>query len=370
MESVKILFQNIQSHENTVFSLEPGLNFILAEDNNVGKSTIFKLLSCIAKAPGVPSKKLDALIRYGCSEAAAAFRFGNEAVVARFTRYSGEAPKLFFEHQHPDGDTTRSVVCPRALLDALGIVVGENGDILNFNDADSVQLISEISTEADTIITHVMLDPKVERVKANMQSLGREINLDLRRIGGEVEVYEKTLKELKFQPAVDEFRDMSADLEALCYICDTLPNTDQFYSEQTVKSEDLDILQQLLTLVNSLSDYLDADLQEIRGYAEATAVVQVLQELAPLQGILKAASARTFSNEDIDSLRQVCAVASRLEKVLNSVKDLARETDNVCEAAVEKQALVQELTQRAATVECPIKGKVFYSNEECIPYSS
>lgn len=53
VETVEIIFHNIQSHEHTEFCLKPGMNFILADDNNVGKSTIFKVLTRIAKAPTI-----------------------------------------------------------------------------------------------------------------------------------------------------------------------------------------------------------------------------------------------------------------------------------------------------------------------------
>lgn len=367
MEIVNILFANIQSHEHTVFSLKPGMNFILANDNNVGKSTIFKVLTTIAKAPNVSPSKVRTLIRKDCAQAYAAFDFSNQKVVAWFTAAGREAAKLFFEHTHEDGEVTRSVYCPKSLLDALGIVIGENEEVLNFNDADSVQLISQVSTEADAVITHIMLDSRVEQLKSNRGMLGREIVADAKMLNAQIETSERFAKELHYQPEVDEFTESKQLLEAACSVCDYCLSP-LSPSRVLPTSEDLKSCGVLLEALSSIQRFLNSSgsttaVSAVPSHIKAAATVvqllttidfDVLNILLPAKG-------------QMSTLKSTSLVCSNLLHATRSTEKLSSMQKSLMRLSIERQQVLRQIQDNSVKVVCPVKGDVYYSNEECLP---
>lgn len=370
METVNILFQNIQSHENTEFTLKPGMNFILADGNNVGKSTIFKVISRVAKAPNLQSNKILPLIRYGMSEAIAAFRYLDECVIAHFTKYENEAAKMFFEHVHPDGQVTRSVFCPKSLLDALGVVVDSKGNIINFNDANSVQLISEVSTEADSIITHVMLDPKVETVKSNMYMLGKEVNMDLRSITAQVQAAESIVKDLTYKPEVEEFFQFQEKMAAACRICDygITPVSEQ----KVIPSErDMEAMRVFLNVAAGLDSYLTAQAKDPLGSCDL-GYGKLLLKLSECVNVESYSSLEKVitASEELDRWKKCYSLVTKLSSALRSAEEMQSVSKVLQKDIVERSEILREIKNNSVEVDCPIKGKVAYTDEKCVPYSS
>ena len=371
MKTVEVLFQNLQSHENTKFTLKPGMNFILADDNNVGKSTIFKVLSRVAKAPNVSPSKVLPLIRYGCFEALAAFKFENETVIARFTKYEREAAKIFFEHVHSDGEVTRSVTCPSALLDALGIVVGENGELVNFNDANSVQLIAEVSPEADTIITHVMLDPKVESIKRNIYVLSREVSADARDFDHKVKLLEQNLSDWTFRPAVSEFFERQELLEVVCTLVDELP---QFSAgaRRLPGADELSLYHDTVELISGIQGLAELDVTsrlevDVKSVRDLIDVVQRLQRVPSAVQVLEK---NVPSLDDVEKCRQLNSTVSKLLTAVRSAEQIQTYSRKLNTLEQERGQILAQLQQNTKQIDCPIKGRVYYTDEKCVPHNS
>ena len=365
MEKVDILFSNLQSHEYTKFSLKPGINFILADDNNVGKSTIFKVLSVIAKAPRVNGSKIDRLIRSGCNSAYAAFKFRDERVVAWFKR--GETPgaaKLFFESVSGDGDTTRHMGCPVSLLEALGIVVGENDDVINFNDADSVQLIAKNSQEADAVLTHVMLDQKVETVKKNMYDFSREISSDDKSLSSKLDAAESILSELTYMPQADDFNSEVAELEALAEICDTIEDCNCKWDNYKVTESDVEYLEFLLNLASDISPATEiVGGYDLDDFGFLTALVESAQAISDVNFMTDF----TVSKTDENSIQMLYDAASVLNTAYRSVQEMDDISTKLSTLSQEISSIKKTLSESYSRVECPVKGSVYYSEQECIP---
>lgn len=370
MTSVDITFKNLQSHENTRFSLHPGINFILADGNNVGKSTIFKVLSCIARAPSNNPGKIAVLIRYGCSEAIATFKYLSEIVVAHFTKYGNESAKLYFEHSHADGTITRSPACPQSLLDALGIVISTDGDLINFNDANSVQLISEVSVEADSIITHIMRDITVEHVKSNIYSLGREVNMDSKLLHNKLETLTSSLEGKVYRPSVDEFFENYSLLDSASRVCDSIYIPED--SRQNLPpSTDIRMVRRILSALDDLScksliTKFENNSIDIRLVESAINILRGLDKVAESAKLVKC------QNFDMNiaatgEVYQVASKAFKAMRYLEQVRDYASQLDKL---RSERRAIEVQLFEKGQVVSCPVKGKVLYTDEKCIPYST
>lgn len=368
MREVLIAFSNIQSHEYTEFSLKPGLNFILAEDNNVGKSTIFKVLTTIAKAPSNGGSKIDSLIRTGTSTAYASFTYDGERVVAWL--YRGQTPgasKMFFEYSDASGVASRHLECPESLLDALGIVRGSNNDIINFNDADSVQLISKNSVESDAIIAKVMEDRRIEMVKTNVYRLSTEMTNDDHSVSARCDTAEHLLSEMCYVETVDEFNDSYEELEALCKLCDAIPPIE---TPKGVSCAEGDIFEMkaLLHLCQCVEGA-----QRLSGEVKSLTADEEVQA-----NLLKGLSSVDFSAlytkippaSDIDRLKAEVNSVAVLRNASIGCRAIAHlnATINMQEAAL--RGLHSDLRKYTKDVVCPIKGRVYYTDEKCISNNS
>lgn len=363
MERVDILFCNLQSHANTRFVIQPGVNFILAKGNNVGKSTIFRVLSTIASAPKNSSGKLNSLIRTGCAEAYAAFKFSGESVVARFVRRDREAPKLFFEHIHSDGQTTRSVACPPALLDALGIALGEDELPINFNDADSVQLVSEVSTAADGILTRVLLDSDVEHIKSNLYTLAREINVDSKQLTTAQHQAQAMLDRLSYTPAVEEFKQDEAKLSAAANLLDSLEPIKGLGVGTEVSQTELTKVEVALELLGILDGLRDVEPPvKMMGSRRISAAINFCSTVAQ---ILDLPSAKLSGvPREVGAALSACSVIAR---AIRSLEEAEQSANRIKYCATERQQIAQQMNQNSRRVECPIKGEVWYTDEKCLP---
>ena len=367
MTEVFIRFENLQSHQSTSFSLKPGMNFILSSGNNAGKSVIFKVLSTIAKAPNNTNSKLASLVRYGATKGLARFAYNDEIVVAIFINNPGEAAKLFFEHTHSDGSITRSVECPKSLLAALGIHLMD-GVVVNFNDADSVQLISTVSTEADAILNRVLLDERIEHMKSNLYELGRCINNDIKIVSAKRTTTEDFIKDISYNNIVDEFFENAHVLEAACRIADT-----GFASVTHTKwtAEDMEDLQQLhrmCGLAQDISGVIVSDNAPDLDLSRLSALGRVVAALSDISSIHPGAKAG-IPQEKIDSIRQLVKFVSQFAVAYKSANEIDDGNRALSRILVELNSVQNILDANVQIVRCPVKGEVYYG-PECLPRST
>lgn len=366
MKEVAIIFANLQSHELTRFSLKPGINFILAEDNNVGKSTIFKVLQAVARAPASNGVKIDRLIRTGTDKAYAAFSFDNEKVVAWFLR--GNTPgasKVFFEHVDSSGGTSRYVTCPACLLDALGIVLGPNDDVVNFNDADSVQLISRNTVEADAIISRVMQDDRIEHVKQNMYRFSKDLVVDDKDLTARCDTSERLLTTMTYIDSVDEFNERQSVLESLCRVCDAV--ADISFEHPAVPAENvLHIVGLLTSLCTGLQEYVQVSSRAIHDLPET------IRATGDVIGCLRSVDWMKLqppvtTSADLDRMGQLYRVARQLSIVHGCCDTMQSISRSLQTKERELMELSDTLASMSRDVVCPIKGRVYYTDEKCIP---
>lgn len=370
MKEVNFVLHNIQSHAHTEFSLKPGLNFILANDNNVGKSTIFKAILFASRVPRVSNLEAREILRVGEQQGYISFAFDNQRVILWIFRESKDSIKVFFEIRHPDGSTTRSSSCPKELLEALDIVQGSDGVAVNFNDADSVQLVVQDTSKNDEVLARVLVDLRVEAIRENVKKLSKEITMDYRSVQDKYDYTTRSLAKLRYNESVDLFNDERSLLAAAAEALDLLDAGCVFSTESDVQLEDLDVFGDALQLATELEPlkFIETEcLDELRGEIEmineALATVTLLVDVH-------------FSDTSTSALENLPQIQNALEAlgVLSSITQAFYGANNAVQAryAVRKaewhmKSIAQTFKESCQIVNCPIKGEVYYSAEECIP---
>lgn len=379
MQKVTCEFHNIQSHEATRFTLTPGLNFILAEDNNVGKSTIFRVLTTMAKMPKVDNGKLLELLRERCAQGCAIFELEDTTITFWLFRDAGDKVRAFFDEGVAGGDKVRTASCPVKLLQALDIVLDKYGNVLNFNDADSVQLVVSDSPKNDEILAHVLVDVDVERVKLNSASLNREMISDYKLIAARHQDAKDALARLRYNPAVDDFFAIRDTMGTAARVLDNLKagvdkvsGVEQLgYTEADLApvSSALAILQRLSTVNLDVLTEAESKCQMDSGELNMLrSAVQIMESLGSVKlNVFKDAETVDVVDRGIDGLKHLCNLLTILTRVQSTMEFLDSRSWRI--GAMEKECteIRGQLSRVATVVECPVKGKVYYTDEKCIP---
>lgn len=379
MQKVTCEFHNIQSHEATRFTLLPGLNFILAEDNNVGKSTIFRVLTAIAKMPKVDNGRLSELLRERCTQGCAVFELESTVVTFWLFRDDGNKVRAFFDEGRSGEEKVRTASCPQKLLSALDIALDKNGNVLNFNDADSVQLIVNDSPKNDEILAHVLVDLDVERVKSNSYSLNREMISDYKMIAARHQDAKDALARLRHNPAVDDFFAMRDIMSVATRVLDGIKaGVDRAPGVEDVGFDDGD----LAPVASALKILRELDTVNLDTLAQKESGTRVTKEelhsLGVALGLLKDLSVVSMDaldqahsvdlvDKSIDGLKHLCNLLTILSRVMSTTEYFEEKSWRVAQMTKECQDIREQLAREATVVECPKKGKVYYSDAKCIP---
>lgn len=375
MKDVQIELVNIQSHEHTVFSLHPGLNFILAEDNNVGKSTIFQVLMCAMELPQVPHEEISQLIRSRTMQARATFRFDTTICTLWLFRGDGSSPRAFFETDIGDGVVTRSMSAPASLREALDVITGADGKVVNFNDADSVQLIVQDTPKNDEVLAQVLVDVKVDNIKANSVRLRHQMQQDYIIAKSHYDDTTTILSTMRYVHEVDSFNDEEEVLAVACRVadsvCDVIDSVD--YGGRIVGGAELHVTRKALDLYNIL-DGIDIP-AEPATEAISDDIIDTLDTgigtLNKLLSGLQECDVKVLNIQaaQITKARQGISVLERLQSACVSAGFAQSAARDMHRLSSEKDSVLSKLGQITQRVRCPIKGEVFYSDDKCISCS-
>lgn len=375
MKRVDIEFVNIQSHEHTKFQLCPGLNFILADDNNVGKSTIFKVITTAMQLPNVPPADLAELVRGGTRNAMAAFSVEGTTYIFWIFCEEGRAAHAFFEIKESDGTTTRSMSAPQGLLNALDIVKSADGRMVNFIDADSVQLVVQDTPKNDEVLSQVLIDVDVDNIKANIVRLGQQIQQDYSMSQSKLDDVTHLLSTLRYVDTVDEFEGENALLSAACRVADAIEESCSILPSlpAPTKKEDMTSLKRALQIYEGLSTadlhvspVTDAISPEL--FTQCGACLDVLTNLETCSSALQVVIPRIKSQQLLNAKRGV-SVLDSLQRARGALRFAGIALQDIQKLEKERTSVLQDLQSMTKKVKCPIRGEVYYSDEKCIPCS-
>ncbi len=373
MKDIDIEFVNIQSHEHTRFQLHPGLNFILAEDNNVGKSTIFKVILCAMHLPQTANTDLNELVRGGCSQARATFRYEDTTCTLWMFRDGERTIRSFFETSQNGGQAVRSLGAPDSLREALDIVTGQDGQVVNFNDADTVQLIVQDTPKNDEVLSKVLIDLRVDQVKGNLYKLGQQIQQDYRMVQSKLDDVTQIMSTMHYVPTVDEFRDEEAMLSAACRVADIVEEPFEQLEDGPAlpKQVEFDTLHAALRIYEGLSDVEVNDPPIVNAVSPDLFehIQTCLNILSKLEAIDMEAiqPLPNIKPKHLENAGRGIRVLSSLETACGALSFALNAQRELQQKDAERKTLLKKISEVAKRVVCPVKGEVYYSDDECVP---
>ena len=365
MKEVKMTLCNIQSHELTSLTFRPGLTLIVSDDNNVGKSTIFKILKILPVASTVNPDQLSDLLRTGAPNGYAMFEFDSMRVVLWLLRQpNGKVLPLF--QTEVCGEITQTSKCPVELLEALDIVYHKpTENVLNIIEADKVQLIVDEGKESDAVISSMLIDFDVENAKQNLKRFHQTLYNDDRSFYAQYERVDEDLRELSYNSMADDYFE---ELPMLSRLAEILDKGKVDFSTLQVDFN-LAEMQACMRLVESISNLLKCQWDYRK---ESTVDFDRVETLARIYEIAEKLERIDIPRAEPIPMEKIRRM-SRAANVLDSIGKayyILRESNSLDqqESLLREnyQTIRQQIMDNAEIVVCPIKGKVVFSDEECV----
>lgn len=382
--NVKFHFHNIQTHANTEFEFKQGINLIVSDDNNVGKSAIFNTITMMARMPLTTNGELGCLLRNYTNQGYASVSYSindiPETVTLRLYRDSTQV-RGFIEHSK-NGEVTRLNQPPNSFYTALGIKLSKSGDVINIISADSVQLFVDNTTAADEIIADILIDENVERIKQNISRLLSTTTNDLKQLNVALTLHEQTCKSTEYILAVDDFFE---EYDNLLDIIDSTSNIDMDYlselqpptksipntyfadRDQMIASLNcINILNDAITSIDNLPLQRQIPHQDLRVLTSCAEVMTLLE--TPTQS-LNLLSKKPPNQSSVSNMIATVKLLSILNGVMFSLNKITNSEYTLQHNLKEIDKIHQTLSANYSIVACPVKGEVYYG-DECIPVNN
>lgn len=390
MTEVEIQFSNIQSHEFTNFKIKPGMNFIISQSNNVGKSTIFITLSTIAKMPNTSLDDFSDLLRDNANLGYAMFKYQiaeeHEKVILWLSR-DGEHVRGFIEHYLGEVPM-RLVAPPSSFYHALGIRRLVNGDALNIIDANSTQLFVDAGRTSDAIIEEILLDRDVEHIKENLDTLTKTAVSNIKDFNFNLSFTLDALNNCTYNDNVDLFFDEISYLEKLAKAADDLQELGKITNSPNlldkISLEDFNRDMVAVETAISLEPLTKLDFKTINQNIDIETFIQfknIFEFMYSLNQVINSTSVIEHCNNTLNvdikgKKTYIMEVMLNIQQTLTMLKQLLNAViccSEIVKIETELQRLYKEkfevenyLKSNFKVVNCPVRGEVYYG-EKCIP---
>lgn len=363
LSKVQIHLINFQSHKNTEFTLDGDLQIIWSKGNNVGKSAIFSSLDAIVRIHKYNGQKIKSLIRYGENFSKIICKYQEITVELHMFLQNDTAAYFFICEEN--GFQTKMERAPKSLIEALDILYQEDIDhVLNILEADKIQIIVDETSITDGILASIFFDAKLEDIKTNAAALVKKLSEDYSFYSYSLTINERNISNFSYNMAVDTFKDEKEKLYILAKLLDRVPDYNKMLSILPIRSDKVSSWIKALNSVSSLNNMV----QELSSIKQVTNfdsnLITLFLNIAKLDTMLD--SICSFS--EISRVEQVYYGCSNLCELIIKVKKLRNNLQLLDDNTSEIRKITDDLKKSNRLVSCPIKGKVIFNNEKCIPY--
>ena len=225
----------------------------------------------------------------------------------------------------------------------------------------------------DEVLSQVLIDLKVDNIKANIVKLSQQIQQDYRMVKSKYDDTTHLLSTLHYVDTVDAFKDENATLSAACRVADAIEEPCSVLTDLPLIPEQLNIsaLKRALQMYEGLSSLetehspiLDAVSPDL--FVHFNTCLEMLSRLECARDALSISAPRIKAKQ-LANAKIGLAVLDRLQRAWGSLRFADAALQEVRTLAKEKESVLSELQSMTQRVMCPIRGEVFYSDEKCVP---
>ena len=382
-------FINCQSMRDLTMHFATDKLNVIAADNSVGKSVLFKMLKVTANPRTLSTiEERKQLIRYGEQYAGFICAFDNGSIGATLVypnkviyKYRDSSAAGFTSYAEP----------PSEFIRQLGLLVDEKtGYIANLIDTDQDLLFVNNNLGSNhSLIKMIAESPTLTEVQDKLMNLDSQFSQMMVTVNQRVIDLQIQLDQYSYSD-VDRLED---DLNGAEIMLDVLPGMDKCCKciETIEKAEDVKGLDSLIEACSVLGKVTVALDQIDYNYSEESQVIcnfapGVIQALSVLQGVYVDSNDYEVLSESVGVIESIMQLLGKVKHVktipselinfvtmADQVKEvfdvLLRTTEVVHETDLQICSLEEQIQSLGDVLECPVHGKVVYDGKKCVPYS-
>lgn len=369
-----IRLKNCQSWEDITLNLSTNSLNVFVAENGVGKSVLFKMLKLTANPNAYSREERKDLIRFGEDCAQIVYAFDDGVVGCTFV-YSNRV--LYYLRQSSEASFEAFNEPPEELLFRLGLITNSSSKfVANILDTDQDLFLVESDNAGNIELLQKLADHPV--LKEVIHKINDEIDLLTAQkhvVDIQLDTLEHTLKDYKY---VDTMK-LESDIERADYEIAILQELSLYkaslqnisdalidHTDYNVLLQQFSLLQNLLIIESNLV-FLQVDRTD---YVKLLQQIDLLQQLLVLnQNLFTRLPEKIDYSAKVQYLDTVATLLELLEDLKQRADDLLCQNSYADELQQKVTLLRQQITASGLVIDCPMKGKVIYADEKCIPYS-
>jgi hypothetical protein len=392
LKSVRLV--NCQSIKDITFNFATDRLNVIAANNSVGKSVLFKMLKITADPKQLPTiEERSQLIRHGAESAifVAAFSDGAIGLTVVYPnrviyRYA-QLPELGF-------DTFAEP--PEIYLKQLGLLIDERTKyVATIIDTDQDMLfINSDQRGNDALLQLIAENPIIAQEKEKFKNLEVTSSKLLLNSNAALIDCQQNLKnfeyvdESKVQDQIDRAEACSMILHDLIKINSEVITVGEYLKDFPNYDEYLQVvdlaiyLQSIQSSLNSIAvcnnkilDILNIllTLVELKQNIESICVITDQEKLDCFLLLIKLFGNLEFCLKKVVNMDIVSEDITDILKSLSSLsyneRSLTQSLNALDQANLKIDSIMDEIKRSGRELDCPIHGKVVYNGEQCIPYN-
>ena len=392
LESVRLV--NCQSIKDITFKFSTERLNVIAANNSVGKSVLFKMLKITADPRQLSTiEERSQLIRHGEAKALMMAAFSDGAIGMTIVlpnqvmyRYA-KIPELGFESFTEP---------PEEYLKQLGLHVDKRTKyVATIIDTEQDMLfINSDQRGNDALLQLIAENPILAHEKERLTSLESVSSKLMLNTNAALLDCQQNLRNFKY---VDETR-LEEEIEcgnAISTILKDLIQLNRYVDAIETYVRDFLNYDQYITIIDVLLQLQSIQMKTGDIQADCDNALQIitgLQQLVNIQLVLDSIQVCSDS-VDVDALislintlgnidycqKKICSTSvidssvpeslKILSNLSYNVRNLTNATANLCNIDARIEQVIEEIQECGEELSCPVHGKVVYDGKQCIPYS-
>lgn len=369
-----IRLKNCQSWDDITLNIATDTLNVIVADNGVGKSVLFKMLKLTANPNAYSKEERRDIIRYGEDCAQIVFAFDDGSVGCTFV-YS---TRVVYYYKRSNASSFESFNSPpQELLDAIGLITNSTSKfVANILDTDQDLFLVESDSAGNIELLQKLADHPV--LKEVLLKVNDEIDILTAKkhtVDIQMDTLERSLQDYTYVDTdklevvinlaesevclLQELQNYKLSLEK---IASALIDTTDYYNVL----QQFDILQQLVVLRDNMHK-LSFDSKD---YAFILSKISVILELCTISDRIKVKIPESIDfSQKIQLLDCLLELIEQLSKIQenNTIVVSCKEDIDILQKDI--SYIKGEIDSSGLVMNCPVKGKVIYTDEKCIPYS-
>lgn len=359
-----IRIKHLQSWVDETIELGKGLNVVVAE-NGVGKSVILKALKVMLTPHRLSREARVDFIREGCPNAEVYLLFSDNSVHKVLIDYSSS-----YYYYSPDlGNVPLEYIGSnpnKDLLDKVGCIIKDDM-ISNMISMDETKFLVDSDSHSNRGMLDILInDEDLESVINGIEGRMPECRNMLLEFSSKRSAYSEYLISVPYKDTTVQKENIQYSEKLLNILNAINPSYEKINNTYMYDRNKVSRAKRLVDLLDRVNNIKEAILQiNISGDCNLDKIKLILTAVESVNSLMKIKECSPIQNIDKKAIEKKLDLVSNISNISERLSSI-----NIVDKTITEKELSDKLNSIGGeTYECPIHGKIKFSDGDCIPCS-